>query len=171
MIWKIVSDAYTRPGNTTAYTAGDAISDSASTPRCLTFAGAFPGPHGVVKIVAVRIRDSVVPTTAGQFNVLLFSGSSPLVDTGAAFDDNAALAVVDTYTDGTINKLVGYAPVTAGATSGLGYFYQYQFNPPLVVEATGTSADLYALLGAINAYQSSANDNVLTVELLLAPDN
>jgi hypothetical protein len=113
----IISTSYDRPADTTAYTAGDALSNSTSAPLALTFAaGRFNGAGG--DIVAAHMVDSANQATKLACELWLFQGSAaPVAD-----NDNAAF----TPTDAELAALVGVIQFTAAnafvgdATAGAG---------------------------------------------------
>lgn len=87
----MAQDSVVRPDNTTAYAAGDAISDNATTP---TSAGAFalecarrPGGSGVISEVILLKDDDDV--TNADFDLLLFH----TLPAFAGWEDNAPLAI------------------------------------------------------------------------------
>ena len=89
---KRITAAYTRPANTTAYTSGDALSDSTTAPTALTFtnvgrgSGTAKGGTGV--ILSAQCVDSVA--TASQSLELWVFSASP-----TATNDNSAFAITD----------------------------------------------------------------------------
>jgi hypothetical protein len=158
---------YTRPANTTAYAQGDAVSNSATVPTALTFNVEFP-QNSWQWIVGVRVTDSIVATTAANFRLWIISGTEPPSDTGAAFDDNAALALTDAAINGSTNKLQCVFALDTAYSTGLAERYE-QWTPPIPVQV-GASGKLYGILSTNNAYQSSANSNTITVELIMEAD-
>lgn len=77
----------TRPSDTTAYAANDAVSNSTSAPSVLTFAAATRVTGGNGYITAVRIRTDQ-KTNVAQFRIHFFS-SSP-----TAINDNSAQSIL-----------------------------------------------------------------------------
>jgi len=84
--------SYLRPANTTAYTAGDACSDHASTKKAIIFPGCSPGG----KIMRARL---VVEDTDAALDALLYIFASEPTN----FADNEALLLVSA----DIPKLIG----------------------------------------------------------------
>lgn len=114
----IVTTSYTRPANTTAYTAGDILSNDATTSTILTFAGVTPQiDTGGGVIVGLSVVDSAYVATNLQGELWLFQ-SSTLTLAG----DNVAC----TFTDANLQagNLIGVIPFSTAyvglATSGAG---------------------------------------------------
>ena len=164
-----VTTSYTREANTTAYAAGDAVSDSATTPSALTFAAVARANAGSGRILSATMLDSIVPTTLGFFKLWLFVGTPVIPDSGAAFDDNVAFALPDVEMDGTNNRCVGVISFAAWHSTGLGYFSQYH-GPEIPFICNASNDDLWGLVTVDNAYQSSANSNVLKFWLEIEQD-
>ena len=158
---------YTRAANHTAYAQGDAVSNSATVPKALTFNASLP-PNSWQWITGARITDSDVATTAANWRLWVISGAAPPADTGAAFDDNAALALTEAAMDGTTGKLQCVFALDTAYSTGVNERYEL-YTPPIPVQV-GASGKLYGVLSVNNAYDPSANSNTITVELLLEAD-
>ena len=154
---------YTRIASHAAYAQGDAVSNSATVPTPLTFNVNFP-PSSWQWIVGVRITDSDVATLAANWRLWLLSGAAPPADTGAAFDDNAALALTEGATDGTTNKLQAVFALDTAYSTGVNERYE-QWTPPIPIQV-GASGLLYGILSVDNAYDPSAISNTIKVELV-----
>jgi hypothetical protein len=88
-------DSVTRPANADIYTAGDAISDNATTPTsagyfALDFATQTQG-YGSVVLTDFTLHKSDHDVTAASFWLLLFTTAPAF----AGWEDNAALAITD----------------------------------------------------------------------------
>lgn len=83
--------SFTRPANTTAYAANDAVSDDVTTPTALEFTNVavIPKAGGIIRSAVLHKSDP--DTTNAAFTLLLFD-TSPAV---AGFDDNSAIAITD----------------------------------------------------------------------------
>lgn len=86
--------AFTRPADTTQYSAGDAVSDEdTTTATAATFVlpnmGAMAGMGGVIHSVTLHKTDQ--DQTGADFDIYFFKG--PVAGTG--FEDNAAIAITD----------------------------------------------------------------------------
>ena len=152
---------FTRPSNTTQYTAGDAVSDDATTPTAATFALATDlsvvGSAGG-KIRAVTLHKSDQDLTAASFRILFFD-TQPAA---AGWEDNAAIAI----TDAEFKRCIGFVDLTTGTDgvsvvtgdlfckSNLDLSYRY---------VTGTSP-IYVVIVATDTYTpASAEVFTLTV--------
>lgn len=82
-----VSDSYTRPADTTAYTAGDALSNSTSAPVALIFRNAVRDGSSILE--AAICVDSVAAGTKPDLELWLFH------TTPTPVNDNSAFAISD----------------------------------------------------------------------------
>lgn len=141
----------TRPGDTNAYTAGDALSNSTSAPTSggFTFTGAARVSGGMTLLADLVITSSAAPGTPLQGEILIFNSSVTNIN------DNAAFTISDAEVKTLVGK-VGFAMETIGANQhchipGIG----------LVCNTVG-SADLRFLVRVTNDY-TPANAEVITV--------
>lgn len=92
---------FTRPSNTTQYTAGDAVSDDATTATIATFTlkgmAAISNGGGEIKTVLLHKTDQDL--TGADFDVYLFRAAP----SGANFEDNAAVALTDAEWQSCVN--------------------------------------------------------------------
>lgn len=90
---KEAQDSVTRPANTTQYTAGDAISDNATTPTAAGyFALDFEGlQQGGLTLLDFTLHKSDQDQTSADIFLLLFTTAPAF----AGWEDNAALAITD----------------------------------------------------------------------------
>ena len=142
-----ITTNFTRPADTTAYAAGDAVSNSTSSPSVITFSGAARANAGSGIIVGANMIDSAAQTTKGLFELWIYD------TTFGADNDNA----VFTPTDGETETLVGIIefkiPYVGDATSGAGgncVFPAPNLSIPYTCGASSTS--LFAQLVVRNAY-------------------
>lgn len=79
----IVSASFTRPADTTAYAAGDAVSNATSSPAILQFPGAAraAGASGLTLLVR-HVKSS---TTAASFRLWLYRGAVAAVNDNVQF--------------------------------------------------------------------------------------
>ena len=148
-----VSDSYTRPADTTAYAAADAISDSTTAPTVLTFTDAArnQGKGGI--IVDATINSSAAPATTLQCELWLFD-TEP-----TPTDDNSAFAL----TDAESLNVIAVIPFTVGYKSDANTIYHGD-RTIVPFRCATASTTLYGLLVARNAY-TPASAEVLTVTL------
>lgn len=138
---------FTRPADTTQYTAGDAVSDNATTPTAATFMltglSTQTDSGGVIR--AVTLHKSDQDLTGASFRLYFFD-TQPAA---AGYEDNAAIAI----TDAEFKRCIGFVDLVTstdiiscvtgdiGCKSNLSLSYQYAAgNSPLyvVIVATGT---------------------------------
>lgn len=105
-----ISVEITRPADTTAYTANDAVNTSTSSPTFITFANAVRTASGTAYITKARLVTNQLGCTA-QFRLWLFSAN-----TATLTNDNTALAIM--YADAAIR--LGYIDFPALAAEGGG---------------------------------------------------
>src|SRR5207245_2234219 len=102
----VLTVTMTRPADTTAYAAGDQVSNSTSAPTILTFAGAARVSGGTGVITHVWITDSVAAATLPDLELWLFD------TTATPNNDNAAFAP----SDATSNTIVAVVHLGTTAT-------------------------------------------------------
>ena len=163
-------DGFTRPNDTTAYAAGDVMSDSTSAPTVLTFDGAFsPNSLGFCIINQLVVISSANKSVKPDLELWLFD-TLP-----AAQNDNAAYAPSDadlaaSHGGGCIGVItIPASTFKAGnATAGaLGNCIADIQNIGMPINSRQTSAGmLYGHVVVRNAYTPVANE-VLTFKLKL----
>lgn len=148
---KSISVDVTRPADTTAYAAGDAISNSTTAPTTggftLTGAARKSGGSGIITDVIVTSSNDPATRLAGE--LYLFNQSVTNIN------DNAAFAVSDTE----IKTCVGVVPFSFFDAGNNGLAHMTGLN---ILFTCSGSADLRFLLRARNAY-TPANAEVITV--------
>lgn len=84
--------SFTRPNDTNAYSIGDVVSDSTSSPTVMTFSAVSQNPNTSVTIVGVSLRIDVssVPAGMGIFRLHLYNASPTAINDNSAFDLIAA---------------------------------------------------------------------------------
>jgi hypothetical protein len=141
---KTLSASFTRPANTTQYTAKDAV--GTATTNVLTFTGASSGAGQGGQITKVSILSDNITVTTKSFR-LHFYTSAP-----TAIADNA----VNTVLYANAANYVGYVDLPASGTleasgTGGGSYATVKVDPPLAYVTT-TTGQLYGALEAIGAY-------------------
>lgn len=145
---QVILANFSRPANTTAYAAGDAVTDSTSTPTVITFTDCARGDGRSGIITAITMVDSANQSTKGSFELWLFD------TTFTPDNDNA----VFTPTDAELYTLLpnGVVPLTltyvGDATSGAGGNAVYTTEVRIPFVPVLTSRDLYGGLVVRNAY-------------------
>jgi hypothetical protein len=133
--------SFTRPSNTTAYTAGQVVADSTTAATVRQFSNCSRTNGNTGLIVTCVITDSAKQTTLPQFNLWLFNASPTVQNDAAAFAPSA--------TD--LLNLVAILPVSAfyGASAN-GALVANGLNQPF--KCASGSTTLYGVLVAANAY-------------------
>jgi hypothetical protein len=151
---------FTRPANTTAYTASDAVSNSASAPAALTFPNLTRGNTKSAYIVKASIATDLKTCTA-RFRLHLFNGASA----PTAINDNDAQTLLYANRASYVGSIDFAGMTTEDATNSTGAF-AFNLNPRLPFVTSG-STSLYGLLEALDAFTPASGQNfsvALTVE-------
>lgn len=140
-----LSTSYTRPADTTAYTANDALADSTSAPAYLTFGSNSLGSAGPKQgwLVGARCVDGCNATTLPQLRLFLFS-SAP-----TAVNDNAAFTLTDANLNACVAVLTFNSFIAGDDTSGAG---GNAIALATVSEQVSVSGPLFGLVKVLNAY-------------------
>jgi len=161
-----VSTEVTRPANTTAYTAKDAIADAASGALVWTFTGVARGIGGGGYIVLANIGTNQTTNTE-TFKLHLFNAAP------TALQDNAA-CTAPLYAD--LSKYVGTITFPACAVEGTGATMAYANATPNdsgtklpMAYLCGADANLYGLLETPNGF-TPASGQKFTIILVTEPD-
>jgi hypothetical protein len=158
---KVIAGSFTRPGNTTAYAAGEVI--TAAVAAAIEFADAARSAGGGGRIVAASLLSSANQGTKLDAELWLFDTTiTPDADNAAWTPSDAELA--------TLVAIIPFQTWYVGdATSGSGgnavAFAEAEFLRSYVCTATS----LYGVLVARNAY-TPVNAEVFTVRLHLDRD-
>jgi len=147
-----VSGSFTRPADTTAYTAGDVVSNSTSSTTLLSISGCARVNAGSGYIVGARLitdKKSITP----RVRVHVYNASNPTV---AA--DNAAMDI--RYAD--VSKRIGFFDLPAMSTgtdstnSTSSQAQDKTLRFPFVCAASSTT--LYFLLEALDAFTPASGE-------------
>lgn len=160
----IVDASFSRPANTTAYAAGDAVSDDASSPTTLEFANVGRINGGTGLIVGAKLIDSANQSTLPNFELWVFDTEPTAMEDNAAFDPTDAEAA-------DVVGIVQFSTNFIGdETSGAGgnvVFQSDQLNFPFECGAASTS--LWGQLVARNAY-TPVSAETFTIRLDVVQD-
>ena len=143
----VIGANFTRPSDTNAYAAGDAVTNSTSSPSPMTFDGAsrFNGGSGV--ITSAILISSANQSTKGLFDLYLYD-TSPAAD-----NDNAAWTPSDGETETFIGRIsfnvADVGDAAAGASGNVAYFVHGLSIP---FKSGGGNNDIFGLLVTRNAY-------------------
>lgn len=152
----IVSTTLTRPANTTAYAAGDEITDTGGTIRTITSAARVSGGSGVITGVAISF--STVWTTMPSLELWIFDTTS------TPATDNAAFAPADGETDTCIG-VIPLSTTYAGTVN-----FMMDSGPISFPFVTVGSANLFARIVVRNAAQDSANSSTIKMRFRILQD-
>lgn len=154
-----VATDVTRPGDTTAYAANDAMSNSTSSPTAggFTFTSACRVSGGSGVITDAIITTSADPATTLQGEIWIFDTSVTNIN------DNAAFAV----SDAEIKTYVGKIPFTLEDSGNNGSYNATNLGMGFTCSG---SANLRYLIRVKNAY-TPANAEVVTVRLKIIQTN
>lgn len=148
-----ISVDVTRPADTLAYVANDAISNSTTAPTSggFTFANIARRSGGSVLITDIIVTSSNDPATMLQLELYIFNQAVTNVN------DNVAFTVTDAEIKTCVAR-VGFALEDVGSNG-----FQHVSNLNILATCVGT-ADLRFLLRAKNAY-TPASGEVITVSI------
>lgn len=142
---KKVSDSFTRPANTTAYTAGDLVANNTTAGSVVPLT--FNTGRGGIKIVGAHItKTDETDVTAADFSLHLF-GTSPTVANG----DNGALSYnySDKFADIDFATMVAATDVAWALASNQNFNFYTTGNIYGLIEADGTyspaSAEVFSV--------------------------
>lgn len=153
------SQAFTRPSNTTAYAAKDAVADGTSSPTILTFANLARkvGRGGYITGIQIFTDDDTVTEV---FRLHLFS-SSP-----TAINDNAAMTA-PLYAD--VSKYVCNIKLAAMASQNSAGAAQTQqgttMEPPVAIPYICGSSEtsLYGMLEAVSGFTPTSGQKFTVI--------
>ena len=132
---KKVSNSFTRPANTTAYTAGDLVANNTTAGSVVPLT--FTTGRGGIKVLGAHItKTDETDVTAADFSLHLF-GSSPTVANG----DNGALSFnySDKFADIDFSTMVAATDVAWAVSAGLNFnWYTAAGTIYGLIEADGT---------------------------------
>lgn len=151
---------FTRPSDTTQYTAGDAVSDNTTAATSATFVLKSMAPSngmgGIINYVGLHKTDQ--DQTGADFDIYFFD-TQP-VNTG--YEDNAAIAI----TDAEWAKCIGFVSLTASSDAVSvqnGDLYGKSI-PDLPYECAGGDSQLYVVVVARGTY-TPASAEVFTLRV------
>lgn len=161
----VVNASYTRPANTTQYTANDAIANSTTAPVVLTFDNAALGGGGSGIIHTIEIVDSANQATKPQIRLWLFDTSPTAVNDADPFtisDAEHATALPNGIQDFT-------SWLEGDKTAGTGNCSSHATSLAIPFKCTSNSDSLYGLLEVRNTYTPTSAE-VFTVRLGILQD-
>jgi hypothetical protein len=155
---RVITASFNRPADTTQYAAGDAVSDSTSSPTQITFNGAARINDGSGVIVNATLIDSVNAASDGVFELWLFDASV------TPNNDNSAFAP----SDGDAEKAIGVIQFSV-AVSGSNNSVYAVTGLSIPFKCSGGVDDIFGLLVVRNAY-TPVNAEKFTIRLGILQD-
>lgn len=150
----VVNTSFTRPANTVNYSAGQAVSNSASSPALMTFANVTTFKGGAYTITTFRVvTDSA--NTQGNFRVWFFSDSTSVTGTNK---DGVALS---TNLYNVRKQIIGYVDF-AFQSDGASSSHDFSVFPPISGIVLTSSSSIYGILeyeGASTTYKGAVSQN------------
>lgn len=149
---KRVQTTYTRPANTTTYTANAVLCNSTSAGTILTFSGMALANAGFGKIYSAILREGANQTLKLESELWLFRSSITMQNDNVAFAPSAA------NLDDCIGVIAFSAgasktgTVTAGASGNNLYAGLLPDSQPLAYTTGASDTNLYGVLVVRNAY-------------------
>lgn len=150
--------SFTRPNDSTQYSAGDAVSDATTTATAATFLipsmGAGSGMGGIIHSVTLHKSDQ--DQTGADFDIYFFK-SQP-VATG--WDDNAAVAITDTEWQSCVGFVSFTASTDARSVVTGDIYCKSNLDLPYEcgTDTTTVVAPLYYLIIARGTYTPAAQE-------------
>jgi len=161
---KNVSGSLTRPNDANVYAAGDAVTDSTTSPAQITFSGCARVNGGSGVVLGALLVDSASQSTKGSFELWLFD--APVTPD----NDNAAFTPADAELATLVGVIPFNSPFVGDATAGAGGNCVYDVTGlDLPFVCGGGSQSLFGLLVVRNAYTPVALED-FTVRLRIAQD-
>lgn len=141
------STSFTRPSDTTAYAAGDAISNSTSSPSAFQISGLARANGGRVFITNIKVTTSANQSTPASLLLFLFK-INPTRN-----NDNAAYAPIDNDLETNLIKVIPLSLSNPGnRTSGAGGNRVYDAEIAHGFVCTANDDSVYPQLVVDNAY-------------------
>lgn len=137
-----IAATFTRPSDTTAYAAKDAVSNSTSSPTILTFTSMARISGGSGYITKARLYTNQ-STNVSLFRLHLYNSSI------TAINDNAAFTILDTNAATHVGAIDFPVLQTEGSGSDVAYGVNSSIYIPFV---TSGSANLFGLLEVLTAF-------------------
>lgn len=114
IIFEATTSTFTRPNDTTAYTALDLVANSTTAGSVVPLSLTIPGGSRAVEWLRATVNHSNAVVTLSQFNVHLFK-DSPSVTNG---DNGAFSATATTYIGNCVTTGVTPLLITTGKATG-----------------------------------------------------
>lgn len=151
-VLKTLTDSFARPANTTAYAAGDGVTDSTSAPTPLSYSGATSAFRPATKLISARLVKSGTSTTSATFRLWLYKGAVSNVP-----NDNAAFAPAEAD-QGDLIGSIAFGTAVAGSDC---VTYIGTLSGDLRFNATSDNV-IYGILEATGAYTPESAETFYT---------
>jgi hypothetical protein len=152
------SATFTRPADTTQYSAGDSVADNATTPTAATFVlpsmASVNGMGGVIHSVVLHKSDQ--DQTGADFDIYFFNAQPA----AAGYEDNAAIAITDTEWKSCVG-FVSFVASTDARSVATGDIYN-KTNLDIAYSCAAGSTSLYFVVVARGTY-TPGNAEVFTL--------
>jgi len=147
---------FTRPGNATSYSAGDAVCNADGDVLTLVPGGSFS--HG--RIVGAKLSISNSNTTNASFQLFFFNDDANI----PALTDNSAFAM----TAAAEEDLIGYTTLALETTGSSGSVCAWDVNSGLLIpfewkKVAGVAQSIYGVLTTTAAYDPIGELTVVDV--------
>ena len=157
MIYKYKT-TFTRPGNATTYSAGDAVCNSDGDVLTLVPGGSFS--HGRIVGAKLSISNGNAPLTNATFELLLFNDDANI----PTLTDNSAFAM----TAAAEEDLIGYTTFALETTGSSGSSVAWDVNSGLLIpfewkKVSGVAQSIYGVLTTTAAYDPISENTVVDV--------
>ena len=161
-----VTANFTRPANTTAYTAGDAVSNSTSSPTIITFSNAARFNGGTLRLsTASLVLNAAPPATPPNFSLLLFDTSTTPTNDNSPW----GLSNADSLHCLTSIPLIAsfpFSPIVASVGNNMIYNWEANGEGRLI-KCASADVNLYAQLMIMNSYTPTSGETFnLTLNLM-----
>lgn len=153
VISKLVSATFTRPDNTTAYTANDVVGPTTTANLKFGNTGLPMGEEFMVIGASLRFNKGTVPSGMGQFRLHLFN------EAPTAIADNAAFNIIEADRSKYVGNILLPLPSNFGDT-----LHSANNNSRLTGKFAVSSFTLYGVLETLEAYTPTA-ESVAVVEI------
>lgn len=158
----VAAAAMTRPANTTAYNANDAVSNNgtAGSVTPITFSGVSEENDQPITLERLRILSTDTGVRSKSFRAWLFN-SDPTASSGVSGGDNAAFSQKQAGFIGTMSGQFKGSQISDGAVAVL----VPDDGARIVCNPLAGGTTIYALLETLDAFTPSANSTTFTCTL------
>ena len=165
-MFSVTASAMTRPANTTAYAANDAVSNSATagsvTAISFTLSDTNDDP---ISLERIRLQSTDTGIQAKTIRAWLFA-ADPTANTGIVGGDNAAFSVKQSTFIGTMsNGSTGSGSAFRAFSDGSGGVLTPDEGARIITNPVSGAKTIFALLQTLEVFTPSANSTTFTLTL------